>query len=124
MAVRMKPDLESPIASLGDATSPSPVGARQIRSKDAIADLAFTLAVLISGGLVHWQFDSHSSLVQLLRSSAWLPTGSLLLLWSIAAAVHVARRRGLLILLTGAVILAPTILQLPYLYLCSEGHCP
>ncbi|MCA1196340.1 hypothetical protein K9B35_00025 [Sphingomonas sp. R647] len=86
-------------------------------------DLALTGAVIVAGALVHWQFESHTTLFQALATPAAPVLAALILLWTICAAVHLYRRRSAIILLTAVIILAPALLQLPYLYLCSEGHC-
>lgn len=94
------------------------------RSCDPLADAACTLAMICAGALVHLQIEANAMLLGSLRSSTsplpWLVIAG----WAIGSITHLYRRRRHgIVLLTGPALLAPALLQLPILYLCSEGHC-
>jgi len=93
-------------------------------SRDPLADAACVVGMICAGALIHLQIEANALLLAALRSGvsplSWLVVAG----WGLGTATHLYRRRGhRIVLLTGPALLAPALVQLPILYLCSEGHC-
>lgn len=105
------------------AASPAALQPRRIWTRDPVADLAFALALLAAGAVTHWQFETNTNLSFGLQTPSAPALTAALLVWGCSASIHVWRRRSLLVLVSAAAMLAPTLVELPYAYLCREGHC-